>query len=289
MGEKFDAVKVSPKYENFKIELDGDPVYNPDYEQGVIFEQSPKAGTAVKVGSVVRVKISKGRQTITLPDFSGQDLEQVKARLTEWGLVPEEKSVFSDSVPLGSVVRTVPAEGDEVSVGDTVTVYKSLGREEKLATVPDLEGVGIEDAKSLLRNAKLQIGKITYDEQNDDEELQGLVVSQSPAKDSQVSPNTQVDVVIAGEAGATVRLRLLIKLPTTVNRMVTMTATQDGVEVANETVNPSELKTWPVFFSGEGYADVKIYFDGELYQVYDLDFDEKGYYLLNDYSDEFTE
>ena len=46
--------------------------------------------------------------------------------------------------------------------------------------------------------------------------------------------------------------------------MVTMTATQDGVEVANETVNPSELKTWPVFFSGEGYADVKIYFDGEL-------------------------
>ena len=289
VGEKFDAVKVSPKYENFKIELDGDPVYNPDYEPGVIFEQSPKAGTAVKVGSVVRVKISKGRQTITLPDFSGQDLEQVKARLTEWGLVPEEKSVFSDSVPLGSVVRTVPAEGDEVSVGDTVTVYKSLGREEKLATVPDLEGVGIEDAKSLLRNAKLQIGKITYDEQNDDEELQGLVVSQSPAKDSQVSPNTQVDVVIAGEAGATVRLRLLIKLPTTVNRMVTMTATQDGVEVANETVNPSELKTWPVFFSGEGYADVKIYFDGELYQVYDLDFDEKGYYLLNDYSDEFTE
>lgn len=104
-----------------------------------------------------------------------------------------------------------------------------------------------------------------------------------------MSPNTQVDVVIAGEAGATVRLRLLIKLPTTVNRMVTMTATQDGVEVANETVNPSELKTWPVFFSGEGYADVKIYFDGELYQVYDLDFDEKGYYLLNDYSDEFTE
>ena len=32
-----------------------------------------------------------------------------------------------------------------------------------------------------------------------------------------------------------------------------------------------------------------MYFDGELYQVYDLDFDEKGYYLLNDYSDEFTE
>lgn len=43
------------------------------------------------------------------------------------------------------------------------------------------------------------------------------------------------------------------------------------------------------YFTGEGYASVKIYFDGELYQVYDLDFDENGYYLLDDYSSDFAE
>ena len=32
-----------------------------------------------------------------------------------------------------------------------------------------------------------------------------------------------------------------------------------------------------------------IYFDGELYQIYELDFDLKGHRLINDYSDEFTE
>ena len=68
-----------------------------------------------------------------------------------------------------------------------------------------------------------------------------------------------------------------------------MTATQDGTEVQKETVNPAELGRWPAYFTGEGYASVKIYFDGELYQVYDLDFDENGYYLLDDYSSDFAE
>lgn len=49
------------------------------------------------------------------------------------------------------------------------------------------------------------------------------------------------------------------------------------------------MKTWKPLFQGEGNVEVNIYFDGELYQMYELDFDLKGHRLINDYSDEFTE
>ena len=289
VGEKYDVVRVSPKYEEFEIVPEDDPVYNTDYDKGVIYEQSPKEGTTVKVGSEIRVKISKGKQMVTLPDFSGQDYEQVVAKLTEWGLTADPKQMYSDTVPAGSVVQTIPSEGDQVAAGDIVTVYKSMGREEKLVTVPPLEGISLDDAKLLLQQRSLLVGKITYDEDYEDEAMNGLVVSQSPAEDSQVSPRTPVDITIAGTAESNKRLRLIIPLPAGVDRMVEMTAAQDGTEVQKETVNPAELGRWPAYFTGEGYASVKIYFDGELYQVYDLDFDENGYYLLDDYSSDFAE
>lgn len=69
VGEKYDVVRVSPKYEEFEIVPEDDPVYNTDYDQGRHLRAEPKEGTTVKVGSEIRVKISKGKQMVTLPTF----------------------------------------------------------------------------------------------------------------------------------------------------------------------------------------------------------------------------
>ncbi|MBC8585714.1 Stk1 family PASTA domain-containing Ser/Thr kinase [Youxingia wuxianensis] len=289
VGEKYDNVKISPKYSDFTIQVE-DTGFSDEYAKGIIYEQSPKEGTTVKVDSIIKVKVSTGQQTVTLPDFSGQDAAQVFARLDEYGLVYEETSIFDDGIPSGCVVKTNPGEGAQVTAGSLITVYVSMGKEEKLVTVPDLIGIKLDDAKKLLGdNYKLKLGKITYD--NDSDEPAGVIIEQSFAPDSQVSQGSAIDVVVSGEDDDNmIKLTLMIPLPREIGRQVEMSATLDGVEVQKDTLVPAEAKTWKPVFEGEGgKADVAIFFDGELYQTYELDFDRKGHTPIGDYSSEFTE
>lgn len=288
VGEKWDNVKISPKYANFNL----DPTeleYNNEYGKGVIFDQEPRAGSKVKVGSTIKVKISTGKLTTRLPSFVGQDSAQVVAQLNEWGINYEEKMLFDDSIPSGGVIKTLPEAGAEVAADETVILYVSMGREETLVTVPDLTGISLNDAKTLLDNYKLRIGKITYDERSD--EPQGTIIHQSVAQDSQVEQNTVIDLEVAGNSGGSIRLTVMIPLPEQINRMVELVALQDGIQIQREQVNPSEAKTWKPVFSGEPdqISEISILIDGAEYQVYELDFEAKGHRILADFTEDFSE
>lgn len=289
IGEKYDTVKMSAKYEKFEIQLMEDPSYNSEYAKGVIYDQSPKPGTEIKENKVVKVKISKGQQSMELPDFTGQDSAQVIAKLKEMGLESTDKGVFDETMPSGSVVKTLPMAGSEVSSGEVITLYVSMGKKETLVTVPDLSGIKPDDAALLLGQLKLKIGTITYNPDYDKPEYDGLVVGQEQAPNSQVPEGTAVNVTVAGKSGESVKLQLSIPLPTDIDVKITMVARQDGETTASEEISPSEVKTWKPEFEGEPgkISKVEIFFDRELYQVYELDFDLKGHRLLEDYSGDF--
>ena len=288
---RWEDVRVSQKYSDFEIEVPEEPQYNSEYGKGVICDQSPAAGSKVKVGSKIKIKISKGAQTIKLPDFAGWDAAQVKAQLEEWGLTSDDKLLFDDNVPADSVVKTIPGPETEVSAGETVTVYVSMGKEETLVDVPTLIGTSPEDVKTLLENKGLKVS-IKYDEDYDgDEDLEGLVIDQSIAEGSQVSAGTVIEVTVAGRGNTATKTQLMIRLPSGVDRLVELRMTIDGVEVASDTVKPSEAKVWRPVITGEGLSEIVVYFDGEPYQVYDMDFDTNPpeFQLRHDYSDEFEE
>ncbi|MBR5586916.1 MAG: Stk1 family PASTA domain-containing Ser/Thr kinase, partial [Clostridia bacterium] len=59
-------------------EAEGD--YSDEYGQGQIMEQKPGAGTARKT-KIIEVKISKGSSKISLMDYTGEDINVVKAKL----------------------------------------------------------------------------------------------------------------------------------------------------------------------------------------------------------------
>lgn len=289
VGQKWDNVKVAPKYEHFQIEVDGDPAYNNEYGKGVIFEQSPKAGSMMKVNRVIKVKISKGAENLVLEDYTGQDISQVKARLSELGIEYAEKALFDESAAMDSIVKTVPPAGTEIAAGDVVTLYVSLGRKETLITVPDLTGIDLEGAKTVIGNLGLKMGTVTYQEEFEDENMAGLIIDQEQKADSQVPAGSAVNVTIAGTGAEPVRLRLSVQLPVQMTTDVTMSALQDGKEVFKETLKPSEKQTWTPSFEGTpgDISEVIIYLDGQAYQIYELDFELKGHRLRYDYSDEF--
>ena len=58
--------------------------------------------------------------------------------------------------------------------------------------------------------------------------------------------------------------------------------------IQEEDLVPSDEGVWRVVCEGEeGTAEVEIYLDGDLYQAYEVDFDEETRSLLEDNSGDF--
>jgi beta-lactam-binding protein with PASTA domain len=145
---------------------------------------------------------------------------------------------FSDRVREDFAIRTVPAEGTEVTKGTRVRLLVSRGPEQ--VTVPDVTGLSRESAEARLRDEGLDVA---VDEQESDEP-EGDVISQSPSGGSTVARGETVtitvstgrpqvavpDVVGMGEGRASGRLSGAGLTPVTQERPVTDPA-QDGVVI----------------------------------------------------------
>lgn len=116
--------------------------------QGQVVSTSPTAETSVKRATAVALVISKGRQPITILDWTGKPANQAFKALSDAKLkVDATKQDWSDTVPKGSVISQAPATGT-LFQGDRVTLVVSKGPES--VKVPDVFGKQEREAKSLL-------------------------------------------------------------------------------------------------------------------------------------------
>ena len=117
---------------------------------GQVISQQPEVGRRVVPGSTVSVVISRGPQTITVPDVKGQGYTQAANQLAALGLVAARRNVPSRVVPQGTVIDQDPLGGNSASPGATITLTVSLG---DVVPVPDLSGVPFETARQRLTDA----------------------------------------------------------------------------------------------------------------------------------------
>jgi serine/threonine-protein kinase len=110
--------------------------------------QDPAAGQYVDPGTAVSFTISTGKPQVALPvDLVGRTRQEVSQALRDLGLVPDEREEQSDEDE-DVVIRTEPLPGTPVTVGTTVTVYYSDGRE----ILPDLVGRTRQEAEQVLQD-----------------------------------------------------------------------------------------------------------------------------------------
>jgi eukaryotic-like serine/threonine-protein kinase len=85
-----------------------EPRYNDSIPAGNIVSLNPPSGTQVPRGSTVQIVVSKGPDTVPVPDLKGQTLDQAKASLQAIGLTvggvagPLDKTVTASSPPAGT-------------------------------------------------------------------------------------------------------------------------------------------------------------------------------------------
>nr|WP_155073217.1 Stk1 family PASTA domain-containing Ser/Thr kinase [Streptomyces taklimakanensis] len=129
--------------------------FSEDVARGSVVRTDPAAGEARRPGTAVAFTVSKGAR-IEVPDVVGEAEGTARQRLTEAGLTAEvaPERVFSRE-EAGTVARQSPGEGSVAAEGDTVTITVSKGPD--MVAVPDVEGMGEDEAVRALEDADFEV------------------------------------------------------------------------------------------------------------------------------------
>jgi serine/threonine-protein kinase len=151
---------------------------------------------------------------VEVPPTTGLTVDEAESALDDAGLeVGSPVAEASRDIDVGLVVRTEPPGGDTVTRGDEVALVISTGPAR--VAIPEVEGLDLDDAREVLRDAGLELGEIvTVDSQLPHDRvirsdpafgevlLEGSAVSLVTASGSNVVPR----VLELGEAEARRRL-----------------------------------------------------------------------------------
>lgn len=174
--------------------------YDDAVAEGVVIEQHPLDGSKLIIGGLttLQIVVSKGKNSVTIPEILQMDRTELRLKLVdELGLNVEEKSEYSTEYDADQVIRLDPAPGLEVVRGSTVTLYWSLGKEQKQVAVPDLTGLDRTAAEAKLKEFKLVVGALLPT----DVDITGRVVSaQSVTPGDLVPEGTTVDITFKAPA-----------------------------------------------------------------------------------------
>ncbi|MEU3156762.1 Stk1 family PASTA domain-containing Ser/Thr kinase [Streptomyces griseoincarnatus] len=129
--------------------------YSDTVERGKVISTDPAAGARVRGSASVSLTVSKGPETVRVPDLDGYRLDKARSLLEDEGLEPGMVTrELSDSVPRDAVISTEPGKGTEVRAGTAVKLTVSKGSP---VDVPDLTGDDPEDARAELEEAGLKV------------------------------------------------------------------------------------------------------------------------------------
>ncbi|MST82147.1 Stk1 family PASTA domain-containing Ser/Thr kinase [Bilifractor porci] len=165
-----------------------------DYDSGQIINQTISEGTMVDKGTTIDVIVSSGKADVTVPTgLTGSTQADAEAALESAGLVPDIQLQYDDTVDVGNVISTSPAEGTSVPSGATVTLYVSKGRDTSNdVKVPDIVGQSKDSALATLDTMGI---KYTTQTGSDSSQSNGVVLSVSPDVGETVDKTTDTVTV----------------------------------------------------------------------------------------------
>jgi Serine/threonine protein kinase len=257
-------------------------------EPGVILSQTPDFGAAPLKGDkpLITVEVSIPEAGGIMPLLVNSELRAAEYKLKgsefsnlELVLLPVEEE-FHETITKNYIISTIPAVGEPLEKGAEVLLVVSKGPEIKTTTVISVIGRTPEQAEQMLRNAKLTLGSVV--EQNDENATPGTILEQSPQLNESVPEGTSINVIIARERDDTTPVppdvpiqitkerSLDVRLPSEPDS-VFLVITVGGVQQYASQVS-TNLRSISVTLQGTGTQEVAVYFDDVLYDSLSVDF-----------------
>ena len=127
---------------------------NADVAVGNVIRTDPEAGESVSPGQEVRVYVSTGQATTTVPTLEGLSQDAAAAALQEAGLALGSVTPRNDpALAAGTVISADQPAGATLALGTTVNVVVATGR----VVIIDVTGYTLEAATRELEGPESQL------------------------------------------------------------------------------------------------------------------------------------
>lgn len=191
-GMDFDEAQTKLKGMGLSLEQSGTEASD-EYEEGQIISQDPQEGTQLKAGDTVEVVVCASAEEAEVPSVVGDASEIAMQKISDAGFKASREFKYDSDVEAGKVISQDPKGGTSLKKGETVTIYVSQGSE--TVKVPSLLGKTENAAKQALKDAGLNVGKVSQDYSND--YPAGQVMSQSTSSGKYLDKGDTVDLVVS--------------------------------------------------------------------------------------------
>ncbi|MBI2837910.1 MAG: PASTA domain-containing protein [Acidobacteria bacterium] len=165
---------------------------------GRIISQDPSPGTTMKKNRKVRVVVSSGSETVTVPDLVEKSSRTAPIVLKEAGLqIGMTAQTSSERVATGEIVSQEPRGGTEELRDNTVNVLISTGPRATAYVMPDLIGKDVKQVAPILRHLGFQIGNIRS--QNYPGLKPGVIIKQIPLAGYEIQKEKLISLEVSQE------------------------------------------------------------------------------------------
>lgn len=237
---------------------------------------------AALVFAWVLFNMNQPRQ-VTVPDVRRLSITEAMARLEAIGLkLRVSRRQPSEQIPKDQVIDTAPDPGELVKEGSSVSVTISVGS--KFVEVPDVIGMSVDQAKTLLASVDLKVDD-AVERVPSDKVKEGMIVTQFPEAKRKVQRLSSIRVQVssgkdskANDPASRIKYQYTLRIPlegleTAIRLRVDMTDAKGTKTVHEAEHEPGEL----VEIIAEGFgktAKFKVYYDDELVATKDVQADE---------------
>ncbi|MDT8401364.1 MAG: PASTA domain-containing protein [Bacteroidales bacterium] len=171
-----------------------DSVYTNIVPRGCVFEQNPAAGFNVKKNRRIIVTINAFQpEMVEMPDLlelsKRQAIALIESSGLELGKLNYKPDLAIDYV-LEQLYHGRPMEpGDSIQKGSVIDLVLGKGLSNRRTPMPELIGLGIEEARDRILASSLNIGTFTFDNtiNNAEDSAKAFVYKQNPIYSEEVT------------------------------------------------------------------------------------------------------
>jgi eukaryotic-like serine/threonine-protein kinase len=145
-----------------------DSVFSTEMPRGTVLKQNPNASSKVKKNRKIFLTMNAvNPEMVSMPQLIGLSFRQARLALQNAGLLQgsiEYRPDYAKNNVLQQMHNnTVIIEGTEITKGAVIDLILGMGLSSKTTRVPDLVGLGLEEASEIISDYYLNLGALTYD------------------------------------------------------------------------------------------------------------------------------
>ncbi len=170
--------------------------YSGEIPKNHVMAQNPAPGTKIKKGRDIRITLSKGTKSVTMPNLNDLDLRQAQLILEENGLcLGRISKVHHPGVIKDAVIAHTPMSGTAIDRDRYADLLISLGPLPVEYRMPDLSGLYLDKAIRRIEEQSLRVGDIRSIIGKD--QPANMILNHDPPAGSSVLRNSVIDLEVS--------------------------------------------------------------------------------------------